>query len=113
MNSFAQIHAEYEARLIHHNFVWQNIPILILQDKEICLVFDCITDENIGVDHLQIKATQPISISETGYKSYYVNHRNLAEYKTVISYVSNWLDHEAEKPAWKKYVEKSRQLTLF
>lgn len=108
-----EITAEHEKKLIRYEFVWQNIEILILQNKNICMVFDCNTDQDVGVDHLQIKSSERNPITETGYKSYYATQTDLAKYDTPTHFVSAWLDDEAKRSSWKKYVKSTQQLSLF
>jgi len=67
--------------------------------------------------HLAIRsvdpANAPLPITETGYRSHFIHPGRLAEHGGPEAYVRKWLDLEADTKAWKRYVEKSRQLSLF
>ena len=52
-------------------------------------------------------------MTQTGYRSQFVVADVIEGSDAVEAYVLAWLDHAAEDPAWRKYVEDSRQLSLF
>ena len=73
--------------------------------------------------HLEIQTlspeNEPLPITQTGYRSHF-HPRDVIELHgaenrgdTLIEHVVDWLDAEAEKPAWKKFVEERQQLNLF
>lgn len=89
-------------------FTWQGI--------EIEAVYEPTKWEVIA--HLEIRSINPerapLPITETGYKSHFHEMGTIeALGGDVVAQVIAWLDEEAAKPAWKAYVEASRQYTLF
>ena len=73
--------------------------------------------EDWQTDHLEVQAVNPerarLPITETGYVSHYVDSTEICESYGPEAYVRDWLDDEARSPAWRRYVEASRQLSLF
>lgn len=65
--------------------------------------------------HLEVRSEtgEPLPISETGYRSHFLPREAVEEYGGPVEFVKAWLDHDAAKPAWKKYVQERRQLSLF
>lgn len=75
------------------------------------------------IAHLEIRSIkperEPLPITETGYRSHF-HHSGVIDLHgaenrgdTLIAHVVDWLDAEADKPAWKDFVEASRQGELF
>lgn len=67
------------------------------------------------VDHIEVHAEdhQRLPITETGYRSHWVYEDQLEPYGSALAFVQAWLDTEASKPAWRAYLEASRQMNLF
>lgn len=68
--------------------------------------------------HLAIQSIKPenalLPITETGYRSHFHPPGTIeAHGGDVVTQVIAWLDEEAAKPAWKQFVESSRQYRLF
>lgn len=68
--------------------------------------------------HLEIRSIRPerapLPITETGYRSHFHPCGTVeANGADVVAQVTAWLDEEAAKPAWRRYVGASRQLSLF
>jgi hypothetical protein len=68
---------------------------------------------NTGQWHLELRCTDLIPVTQTGYRSAFVSRDAIAEKEDVGAYVLAWLDHAARDPAWKKQLADSRQLKLF
>ena len=62
---------------------------------------------NTGLDHIEIEAMPrtALPITETGYRSHFVDPGDLTDYADVADFLRFWLDSAAEK--W------SGQLSLF
>jgi hypothetical protein len=54
-----------------------------------------------------------LPITETGYRSLWLDSRSLEEYDGILDYVTQWLDHEAQSKKWQKIDADQRQLKLF
>jgi hypothetical protein len=68
--------------------------------------------------HLEIESIHPerarLPITETGYRSHFHQPGTIeALGGDVVAQIIAWLDEEAVKPAWRHYVEASRQGELF
>lgn len=91
-----------------HCFTWQGIEIEAIY-----------TPCKWGVTaHLEIRSIQPpgapLPITDTGYRSHFHSCGAVeAEGGDVVAQVTAWLDEEAAKPKWWRYVEASRQYALF
>jgi hypothetical protein len=91
--------------------VWEGIAVCISHTK------NWLQDE---FDHIEVTADQPIPITETGYKSHFIQQTELALFEGPEDFVRKWIEAEAIKPDWIRHVaemkrieEDSRQLTLF
>ena len=85
--------------------LWNGIKIMVTH-----------TPNKFGVvDHIELHAEdrQRLPVTETGYRSHWVYEDQLEPYGSALAFVQAWLDQEALKPAWRAYVEASRQLDLF
>lgn len=68
--------------------------------------------------HLEIRSIRPnrapLPVTETGYLSSFHEPGEIeANGGDVVAQITAYLDNEAAKPDWKRYVEASRQLCLF
>ena len=70
------------------------------------------------IAHLEIESINPprapLPITETGYKSHFHPCGTVeANGGEVVAQIIAWLDEEAVKPEWRRYVQASRQGELF
>lgn len=70
------------------------------------------------IAHLEIRSIEPprapLPITETGYRSHFHDCGTVeANGGDVVAQVRAWLDEEAARPEWRRYVEASRQGELF
>ena len=72
---------------------------------------------NMHHDHIEVRtltpAKDPLPITQTGYRSHFVDPEQLAEHGGPNAFVRQWLNHEAASPAWKKTEAKALQGDLF
>lgn len=54
-----------------------------------------------------------LPVTETGYRSHFTNREIVEEHGGPVAFAIAWLDHEAQSLQWKRYIEESKQLTLF
>lgn len=92
-----------------HRFIWQGIDIEVIY-----------LPRRFGgvIAHLEIRSIEPhrapLPITETGYRSHFHACGTVeANGGDVVAQVIAWLDEEAAKPEWRRYVEASRQGELF
>lgn len=91
-----------------HCFTWQGIEIE-------AIYWPCRWG---AIAHLEIRSIEPprapLPITETGYRSHFRPCGNVeGTGGDVVAQVRAWLDEEATKPDWRRYVEASRQGKLF
>ena len=92
-----------------HRFIWEGIEIELTYVPEAY---------GGAIAHLEMRSINPeraaLPITETGYLSHYHPVGTVEENDgTLVEQVTWWLDEEAKSKAWKKYVEDSRQYSLF
>jgi len=83
-----------------YNIIWRSIPIEIAY-----------TPEKFGmVDHIELRTENktPLPVTETGYRSHFMNKGTVAHHGGAVAFVTVWLDHEAEQMKWS-----NAQLSLF
>lgn len=82
--------------------------IIIWRSVEIEITF---TPEKFGItDHIELrtKNNEPLSVTETGYRSHFIPAGSVAAHDGAVAFVTAWLDHEAERLGWS-----NAQLSLF
>lgn len=83
-----------------HTIKWRHV--------EIDITF---TPEKFGmVDHIELrtKIKAALPVTETGYRSHFVNAGTVAHHGGAVLFVTAWLDHEAERKGWS-----NDQMSLF
>ncbi|MEM9965265.1 MAG: hypothetical protein AAGC58_07950 [Asticcacaulis sp.] len=65
--------------------------------------------------HIEVQSTgrQPLPITETGYRSYFLPWEDVPEADGPAAFVLAWLDSAAQSSEWRAYQEAQRQLSLF
>lgn len=90
-----------------HELDWEGIPLLIHWSP---------TFLNLEITgHMQIESVerQRLPITVTGYLSHFVHRTYVEAHGGPVAYALAWLSHEAKSSEWKRYVEDSRQGSLF
>jgi len=74
-----------------------------------------ITKRFAGYDHIEVESAErvPLPITETGYRSLFIDPESVAHADGAKEFVLSWLDCEATSAAWKRYLTEDRQLSLF
>jgi hypothetical protein len=69
------------------------------------------------VGHIQITSIAPerapLPVSETGYRSLFIDPAVVLEEGGPLTFVRDWLDQEADSPSWRAQQAEARQLALF
>ena len=96
-------------RITHtYRIVWRGITLQIRHQP---LYFD------YGADHIEIHVKKPkdaiIPITETGYRSHFIDEEELKQAGGPVAFVTAWLDREGNTKKWIKRELASRQLELF
>lgn len=63
--------------------------------------------------HIELRASEPLPVTETGYRSHFIHPDELSFWPTVEAFVNEWLTLASKSPHWKAYRAQSRQLSLF
>lgn len=83
-----------------HIITWRGVQIEITY-----------TPEKFGmVDHIELRTENKTSlpVTETGYRSHFMNKGTVAHHGGAVTFVTAWLDHEAKRSGWN-----NDQLSLF
>lgn len=83
-----------------YNITWRGVEIDITY-----------TPDKFGmVDHIELRTENkaPLPVTETGYRSHFMNKEAVAHHGGAVSFVTTWLDHKAERTGWS-----NAQLSLF
>lgn len=89
---------------ISETIVWHGINIQINYSPE---YFGCHTA------HLELKAFEPLPMTETGYRSHFAPKEHFDAYNNIIDYVQEWLEKESQNDNWISYALAKQQPTLF
>ena len=65
--------------------------------------------------HLEIKTIDgsALPITETGYRSHFLDIETIEAEGGAVAYALKWLDQEAKNKKWKDYLTQQNQLSLF
>ena len=96
-----------------YHIVWQGIPITIRHHSNWSNAYEKI--QEFCMTHTEIIRDdgKQLPMTETGYRSHFMDERQFEDYDDVIDYVTRWLDDKAQSKAWKKYIANQNQLKLF
>lgn len=69
----------------------------------------------LGRAHLELRTSnkEHIPVTETGYRSEFLEQGVVEAEGGPEAYTVAWLDHMAQSREWKAYIQRSRQLSLF
>ena len=90
-----------------YNITWQGIDIEI----HYCPSWSSYAE----TAHFKIRrqGDGPLPISDTGYRSHFINRDQLKSYNDPCQFMMAWLDHEAQSKSWQSYLADYNQLKLF
>lgn len=67
--------------------------------------------------HLEVRSMKPertpLPVTETGYKSHFTPCGTIEQAGGPVAFVTEWLNHEAKRPAWRAADAAARQGSLF
>lgn len=75
-----------------HIITWRSVKIEITN-----------TPDKFGmVDHIELRTENktPLPVTETGYRSHFMNRGAVAHHGGAAAFVTAWLDHEAKRTRW-------------
>ena len=108
----AMIEDEYHdgsPRFIRHDFIeWQGVLIRIEYEEHYLEGYM----SHIAL-HVLKPYNAPLPVTETGYRSHFLDQGTVEAGGGVVAFVQAWLDHEALSNAWLESVLSSRQMCLF
>lgn len=76
---------------------------------EITIGFDAEYFPSLGMAHIEIRSSQPLPITSTGYRSIFVAKADIADIKIAAALVRQNLDVTADSMGWQPEI----QLSLF
>jgi hypothetical protein len=99
-----------EARQVSEDrLIWEGITLRIAYEANWLGLAD--------TAHIEVHVVEPegapLPITETGYRSHFVDRHFVEECGGALAYVRSWLEEAALSPEWKKLRERRRQLSLF
>ncbi|MEJ8563295.1 hypothetical protein QTO30_20130 [Yoonia sp. GPGPB17] len=63
--------------------------------------------------HLELRSTRPLPVTQTGYRSRFLQTETVLEEDQIEVFVKAWLDDAADNNDWQKREERDRQGELF
>lgn len=96
---------------MQHHIIWNQIPITIDYNPDYSKSYK----EGYGypLAHIEVRANQPLPITDTGYKSQFIAEPLVKEFGDVREFVLAMLQQEAQSDRWKKWIVQNVQLDLF
>ncbi len=93
--------------IVRRKLVWRGVLVAIRYEPNPGGYFD----------HLELRVVgpqgAPIPVTETGYRSAYPYPNLVKAAGGPVAYVRKWLDQEARSPAYRRALDRWRQLDLF
>lgn len=86
--------------MVQHTVTWRSVEVEIT-----------FTPEKFGiVDHIELctKNNEKLPVTQTGYRSHFMDKGTVEEHGGAVAFVTAWLDHEAEHTGWS-----NAQMSLF
>jgi hypothetical protein len=70
---------------------------------------------SMRVAHIEVESVcrSPLPITDTGYRSLFINADLVEELGGATSFVEHWLNEETEDSGWKSSEDRRRQFSLF
>jgi hypothetical protein len=87
-----------------HKIIWEGISIEIVHKPKWAAAM---------YDHIEVRAGQPLPITETGYRSIFLTETEITEAGGAVELVKYLLEKDADSSDWQQYKEESRQESLF
>jgi hypothetical protein len=108
--------SETEKRQIEtETLEWQGVTITVSYDAQWCRVGK--GKPSFAPAHLVLNVVAPrgalLPVTDTGYRSHFLEAGIVEEAGGPAAYVRAWLDQAAKTPAWHKREAAARQLDLF
>ena len=94
---------------ISHIVVWNGVEIEVRYAAHWC---GCNYTSHLEVRSLK-PVRAPLPMTETGYKSHFIPCGRIEEYGGPVAFVTEWLNLEAKRPAWRAADAAARQGSLF
>ena len=82
---------------------WEGIPLTVTYNPE-WLGF---------VGYIEVRAEEKLPITETGYRSIFLNPDAVTHHGGAVAYVEGLLNEAAQHPQWQRYRQERKQLSLF
>lgn len=94
-----------------YELLWQGIEIEIRH----CPNWLSPRISGFQTDHMEIisKDCQKLPITETGYKSHFIDPEHIKEIGCVVTFVEAWLEDASTNKEWQAQIEANRQGSLF
>lgn len=101
-------------RTTRHQIDWKHPTSAAIIRLRITHSRDYLVD---GTDHVEVESIAPkrapLPITETGYKSCFIDWRQLKEAGGPVAFIEGWLARETQSKAWRKRDLAARQGDLF
>jgi hypothetical protein len=112
-NSEAEPIRDADPRIATETFIWDGTTIEVVYEPDWCRS----SEGPFPRSHLSITTTQPaktpLPITESGYRSHFLEPGEVEAAGGAVAYVRTWLDEAAKEPKWRRGAAKRRQLDLF
>ena len=92
------------AKKITASILWNNIPVEITFTRHVF---------GLEHDHVELRASEPLPVTETGYRSQFLPHDPDVDLDDIKAQVFAWLDEKSTDKTWLEYQQNSRQGNLF
>ncbi len=93
--------------------IWNNVAITIKHNSSWSKAYADIQSAKMTHTIIIRDDGLALPISDSGFRSLWLDSRNLEQYEGILDYVKQWLDHDAQSKKWKAIQDDQNQLKLF
>ena len=87
------------------SLVWNGLDIHVTLSREMQTSY-------INFVHIEIRCKEPLPMTNTGYRSHFMQAEAFAEYESLEAFINIWLEEASQSKDWKQIWEARQQLSF-
>lgn len=95
------------------SMIWRNVAITIEHNDNYSISYNQVYGTALTHTNINRDDGLELPITDTGYRSLFLDSSVLDNYEDILDYIRQWLDHEAKSKAWLAKEADQIQLKLF
>ena len=87
------------------SLIWNGLDIRVTLSREK-------EPSYINFVHIEIRCKEPLPMTNTGYRSHFMQAEAFAEYESLEAFITAWLEEAEQSKDWKQILEARQQLSF-